>query len=62
METFKELSLEEMQEIEGGNMGSDFLASAGYYAHQVWCDMKKAMYENKKVNDMNTDESIWFFM
>jgi len=42
MDNFKELSLEEMRGVEGGNMGSDFLASVGHYAHEVWCDIKKS--------------------
>ena len=51
MDNFKELTKEEILFLNGGNMGSDFLAGVGYYAHEVWCDIKKAFYESKKINN-----------
>jgi bacteriocin-like protein len=59
MEKFKELSLEEMKEVEGGNMGSDAIAWVGYYSHKVWCDIKKAYYDSKKINNMRGEESVF---
>lgn len=59
MEKFKELSVVEMQEIDGGNMGSDFFASIGYYAHEVWCDIKKAYYDSKEISSLQGGDDVW---
>jgi len=64
MDKFKELSLEEMRGVEGGNTGSDFLASVGHYAHEVWCDIKKSIYKSKKMESLRGGESpitLWGF-
>lgn len=59
MEKFRELNMEEIRFTNGGNMGSDLLASVGYYAHEAWCDIKKAYYASKKVNDMQGEDSVF---
>jgi len=58
MDKFKELSLEELQEIDGGSLGSDPIAWVGYYAHKAWCDLKNAYYDLKKTNNMRGEYNV----
>lgn len=46
MGSFRELSFQEMQEVKGGSpMGSDPLATIGYYAHVAFCRLKNRIRE-----------------
>lgn len=47
MQKFKELSIEEMQEVEGGNFGSDVFERIGNSLAEFWCDLQNAHYNYK---------------
>ena len=50
MKNFEELSFEEMQSVEGGSpMGSDPIATIGYYAGAAWCSIKN-FFRNEMAN------------
>tara|TARA_R110002020_G_scaffold259853_1_gene473995 strand:- start:264 stop:458 length:195 start_codon:yes stop_codon:yes gene_type:complete len=64
MEKFEELSLKEMQEVDGGVFGSDVFERIGYAIAEAWCDIENALYNSKKINDMRGEDStfaLWGF-